>query len=158
TNTLNGELIETLREAEEGDKNDTAFLNKLAATYTMQAIQQLANRYAGVPGRKSLLWLTGGFPFTLSEQLSDYLAGKPGAAEPPGPASFIGIAKAGRMALNDILPLYQRVWKDLANAQMAIYPVDVRGLTTVGTLPVSTWGTGSSTYAHDAGWDNTERQ
>ncbi len=156
--SLTGELMEIMQQAEEADKNDTAFLNKLAATYTMQAIQQLANRYASVPGRKSLLWLTGGFPFTLSDQLGDYLNMRPTQLQPPGLTSFIGIAKAGRMALNDILPLYQRVWKDLANAQMAIYPVDVRGLTTVGTLPVSTWGTGASTYAHDASWENTERQ
>ncbi len=154
TTPLDASLLAMLQLAEEEDKNDNAFLNKLAASYTLQAIQQLANRYAGIPGRKSLLWLTGGFPFTLSDALESFVGNHP---SDPDPNSFAGLARGGRAQLGDILPLYQRVWKDLVNAQMALYPVDVRGLQVEGALPVSTWGAGTRNFAHQAYWNNTER-
>jgi len=40
------------------------------------------------------------------------------------------LAPAGRDSLTDVLPLYERTWQLLNDAQIALYPVDVKGLQT----------------------------
>ncbi len=70
---------------------------------TLQAFLSLAWSLSGVPGRKSVVWLTGGFPFYL-----DSFTSVPGD-------------NASRV-------LYERAMKALNDAQISIYPVDVRGL------------------------------
>jgi VWFA-related protein len=69
---------------------------------TLNALQQIADAYAGVPGRKELLWATAGFPFTLGGDLSNVEA---------------------------LVPSYERVWQALSEANISVYPIDVRGLT-----------------------------
>jgi VWFA-related protein len=70
---------------------------------TLQAFLSLAWSLSGVPGRKSVVWVTGGFPFYLE--------------------SFTSVP--GDPALRT---LYERAMKALNDAQVSIYPVDVRGL------------------------------
>jgi VWFA-related protein len=94
--------------AQETSLNFQSFEQRLAITYTLQGMQQIAQALAGFPGRKSLIWATGGFPFTVSGSM--------------------GIAPAGRDTLADILPLYEHTWQLLNDAQISLYPVDVRGL------------------------------
>src|SRR5262249_31214115 len=36
-------------------------------TLTMQSMEQIANAFAGFPGRKTLVWAGAGFPFTINE-------------------------------------------------------------------------------------------
>lgn len=74
---------------------------------TMRAFLAIAWSLSGIPGRKSLIWATGGFPFTLDS-----------------PSSLPG---------GSLSALYERAMEALKNAQVAVYPVDVRGL--VSTLP-----------------------
>jgi VWFA-related protein len=74
---------------------------------TMRAFLSIAWSLSGVPGRKSLIWATGGFPFSLNS-----------------PSSLPG----GSLSV-----LYERTVEALKNAQIAVYPVDVRGL--VNTAP-----------------------
>src|SRR5208337_3571368 len=38
------------------------------------------------------------------------------------------LAPAGRDSLADVLPMYERTWQLLNDAQIALYPVDVKGL------------------------------
>jgi VWFA-related protein len=83
--------------------------NKVAASLTVQALQQLATAFRGIPGRKSLIWATSGFPFTLN----------PGSAvmcEPACPTH-------GR---DEMQSSYDSLWKIMNDAQMAIYSVDLR--------------------------------
>ncbi|MGA9355077.1 MAG: VWA domain-containing protein [Terriglobales bacterium] len=89
--------------------NMAAFEQRVAITYTLDALQQVTQMLAGVPGRKALIWAGGGFPFSVSN-------------------NTMGLAPAGRDTLNDILPKYERTWELLNEAQIALYPIDVKGL------------------------------
>ena len=91
--------------------NFQSFQQRLAITYTLQGLQQVAQALAGFPGRKSLIWASGGFPFSVSD-------------------TTMQLAPAGRDSLTDVLPLYERTWQLLNDAQIALYPVDVKGLQT----------------------------
>jgi VWFA-related protein len=81
---------------------------------TMRAFLELAWSLSGIPGRKSLIWATGSFPFPLDS-----------------PSALPG----GNLSL-----LYERTIQALNDAQIAVYPVDLRGL--IGTSP-----TGDATYS-----------
>ena len=95
---------------EDAELNFQAFQQRLAITYTLEGMQQLAHALAGFAGRKSLIWAGGGFPFSISH-------------------NTMQLAPAGRDSLTDVLPLYERTWRLLNDAQIALYPVDVKGLT-----------------------------
>jgi VWFA-related protein len=77
----------------------------IAVQDTLSAFQQIADAYTGVPGRKELLWMTSGFPFTLSGDLS---------------------------TIEDVLPGYEAAWQALIQANIAVYPIDVQGLINAG--------------------------
>ena len=53
----------------EASLNHAAFEQRLAAVATLQALRQIADAYGGLPGRKSLIWMTGGFPFAVSDSM-----------------------------------------------------------------------------------------
>lgn len=86
-----------------------AFHTTARVQATARAIESIANHLAKFPGRKSLVWVSGGFPFSLNTRII------------PNP-------------LNSSIerPLYdeevRRVARALNHANVAIYPVDVRGL------------------------------
>jgi len=82
---------------------------RLAIVYTLEAMQQLARAFGGVPGRKSVVWATGSFPFNVSD-------------------TTMQLASPGQADLSDVMPLYERTWQELNDANFVLYPVDVRGL------------------------------
>jgi VWFA-related protein len=84
------------------------FEQRFAITYTLEAMQTMAHAMIGLPGRKSLIWVTAGFPFTVSGSMA--------------------LAPAGRDTLADLLPMYEQTWKLLNDAEISLYPVDARGL------------------------------
>ncbi len=96
---------------------------------TLQAFLSLAWSLSGVPGRKSVVWVTGGFPFYLDSFTSV-----------PGDAA--------------LRVLYERVMKALNDAQISIYPVDVRGLLSDPSYFANT-GSGSSSDAANFLQDST---
>jgi VWFA-related protein len=98
--------------------NFQSFEQRLAITYTLDGLQQLAQALAGIPGRKSLIWAGGGFPFNVSDNSMQLV--------PPG-----------RDSISDVLPLYERTWQLLNDAHVSLYPVDVNGLETVTTASAS---------------------
>jgi VWFA-related protein len=85
-----------------GDIDYTKFQQEAAIETTMQAFLGIAWSLGGVPGRKTLLWATGSFPFYVDSP----------AAVP-----------AGRLAI-----LYERAMQAMNEAGVSVYPVDVRGL------------------------------
>lgn len=91
-------------------ENFTSFETHLSAAVTLEALQDIAHAVAGIPGRKSLIWVTGGFPFEIGRDQKD--------------VAFI----SGRHSWRDLLPIYQSTWKALNQAQVAMYPIDVRGV------------------------------
>jgi VWFA-related protein len=93
---------------ERGDAIYAQFQQQNAIETTMNAFLGIAWSLSGVPGRKSMIWATGGFPFTIATP----------AAVPGGYLST----------------LYERTMHALTAAQISVYPVDVRGL--VNTSPI----------------------
>ncbi|MGC2111996.1 MAG: VWA domain-containing protein [Candidatus Korobacteraceae bacterium] len=88
-----------------------AYAQKIMARATLTGLMQIAQAYAGVPGRKSVIWLTGGMPMLLYD-------------------AFAGGAK-GYSALNgdsELIPEYEAAFSALNNANVAIYGVDVKGI------------------------------
>jgi len=65
-------------------------------------MQQVAQALAGLPGRKSLIW-AGAASFSVSD-------------------NTMQLAPAGRDSLADVLPLYERTWQLMNDAQIALYP------------------------------------
>lgn len=88
-----------------GDVMYAQFQQENAIEVTMRSFLQIAWSLSGVPGRKSLIWATSGFPFYL------------GSPE---------MVPGGRLSA-----LYERAMEALNDAQIAVYPVDVRGLVTL---------------------------
>jgi VWFA-related protein len=98
---------------------------------TLGAMRSLARILGGVPGRKNVLWLTAAFPFdlipedrTISEaELLDSL--------PSVKQKSVGTITAGSgagAARQQHTEEIRQVAAQLASAQIALYPVDVRGL------------------------------
>lgn len=94
---------------ERGDAIYAQFQQQNAIETTMNAFRGIAWALSGIPGRKSLIWATGGFPFVI---------GSPSTV----PGGYLST-------------LYERAMEALSDANISVYPVDVRGL--VNTSPIS---------------------
>jgi VWFA-related protein len=107
------------------DALEGAYQQSRAIEDTMKAFLAIAWSLSGIPGRKSLIWATGGFPFPLNS-----------------PSSVPG----GSESL-----LYERAMEALKDAQVSVYPVDVRGLVSAGG-DVTYSGDGSANNVPGRGW------
>ena len=114
---------------EDTELNFQSFEQRLAITYTLQGMQQVAQALAAFPGRKALIWASGGFPFSVSD-------------------NTMQLAPAGRDTLADVLPLYERTWQLLNDAEIALYPVDVKGLQSVSMPSASLRNPGKNYSRH----------
>ena len=97
---------------------DMQTLNKVE--FTANVMAAIANSLMDIPGRKNLVWVSGGFPFKIGTgtAMDDPAAGThPGA---PGPDNSVGM----RTFQKEIEAAAEAV----NNANLAIYPVDARGL------------------------------
>ena len=90
------------------DAAEAPYIQARAVENTLRGFLQLAMYLSGLPGRKSVIWVTGSFPFYLDSFTSV-----------PGDPS--------------LRTLYERSLKALNDAQVAVYPVDARGLLTDST-------------------------
>jgi len=98
-------LLAMLQEAQQ---NAADFATLSAAEITAAALEAIAANLATVPGRKSLVWITGGLPLQIDQAMR--------------------LNKA-QSADRDLMgePTY-RAMKALNDAGIAVYPVDARGL------------------------------
>ena len=87
----------------------------LAIRDTLNGLQTLARAFRGFPARKSLVWITEGFPFGVSTN-----------SMLPG---------VGRFPLADVVSGYERTWQMLDDAEISLYPVDAKGLAEVWLPP-----------------------
>jgi VWFA-related protein len=90
-----------------------AMQTKNAAWITLQALEQIAKGFRGLPGRKSLIWASSGFPFSMTP-------GSNSLCEPGCPPD----------SRDQMQPAYDRLWRMMNDAQIAIYAVDLRSSTT----------------------------
>jgi VWFA-related protein len=105
--------------AEKADADYAYFRQRDATLITLSALEQLAQSSDGISGRKSLIWVTGGLPFTLSD-----------------PNSLSGIDSS-------LMSNYENTWQALNNANIAVYPIDAHGLVPPGIDMQSTRLNGS---------------
>jgi VWFA-related protein len=89
-----------------GDALHAQFQQQNAIETTLNSFLGIAYSLSGIPGRKSLIWATGGFPFAINS-----------------PATVPG---------GYLSTLYERTMQALDEAQISVYPVDLRGLVANG--------------------------
>lgn len=113
-------------------------------SFTLASLEAIARMVSGYPGRKNLIWISGGIPFQI------------------GPDMKVDKYHRWRER-RDFQQLLERAGSLLADAQIAIYPVDLAGMSIQGvTAAVSSksfGGTGREYYGafhdqSDAEWDN----
>jgi len=106
------------------------------AMITLECFQQIAEYFGGVPGRKSLIWASTGFPFGTG-------------------AGTVQSTVRGNLEED-----WQRTFRMLTDANIAVYPVDIGGLTTgatannlqkLNTTLVKTGGAEGGVMARSAG-------
>jgi VWFA-related protein len=88
------------------DFTDTLSANyqRIATRQTLLGMTQLAHALQAIPGRKTLVWASAGFPFTIDD-----------------PQSF---ARQG----DELRSEYEEAWRALNSANIAVYPVDLNAL------------------------------
>jgi VWFA-related protein len=108
---------------------------------TLAALRALSRTLGGIPGRKNVIWLSAGFPFSLlpSQQVQAPVESEFEASQARmSKCETYGCADPVSGAESSMNPGQQRVYTNqirtvsaqLTGAQIAIYPVDVRGLET----------------------------
>ena len=108
---VGAEMAQLLAFMRHTEQMQESFERRVTIMTTLQAMQQIAQAYAGVPGRKALIWASAGFPFSIN------------------PLSMtLKEVDALHESRSDVVPLYEKAWRALNQAQIAVYPVDVRGL------------------------------
>ena len=90
---------------------------------TLQALEAIAQHLWNLPGRKNLIWLSGGFPLSIG------FDEMPEIGSTRDRRTFTGEMDAAIRALND--------------SGVAVYPVDARGLTTMPGFDAATRGSAS---------------
>jgi VWFA-related protein len=96
-----------------------SFQLHLRAKYTLDAMNQIARYLSDIPGRKNLIWFSGSFPVNILPDTTGTLT-DPFAAMASSEAEF-----------RETVDL-------LARSQVAVYPIDARGLTTPPMFNAST--------------------
>lgn len=108
---------------------------------TLDAFQHVAAAFAGVPGRKSLVWATASFPFGLDPSTGALLAptvfSEGAAVQGNAMDATGGLPKLpdsttihASSDLRVLIPEYERTIQALNDANISLYPVDARGLVT----------------------------
>jgi VWFA-related protein len=111
---LSQEISSLMEFQQQTEQAMESFQRRVAIIDTLEAMQQIAQSAAGLPGRKALIWASAGFPFSIND-------------------TTMVLTEGPRLdSLADVLPLYEKTWKALNQSQIAVYPVDVRGLTNPG--------------------------
>jgi VWFA-related protein len=110
-----------------------SFQLQVRARYTLDALKQLGRYLSTLPGRKNLIWFSGSFPIDI---LPD------GDLENP----FIVVASAEDE--------FRETTEILARSQVAVYPIDARGLMALPMLDASNsagrYATTPSAFAKDS--------
>lgn len=88
-------------------RDEGIYFDRLRTDTTLAALEGIASRMAGLPGRKNVVWISAGFPFI------EY--------SPTGPSSAY------------FTPETRRATRALNHSDTAIYPVDARGLITMSS-------------------------
>jgi VWFA-related protein len=107
--------------------------NELVVSMTLRALEKLGLYLGGLPGRKNLVWLAGSFPIDILPNLNPSLASTNGMS-----GHFAGSDTQGYIAaIRDVAFLLQ-------SGNIAVYPVDVRGVVDDGLYTGARTGSGGA--------------
>ena len=81
------------------------------AQTTLRALEAIANHVRALPGRKTLVWVSGSFPFTIGLETTE-------------------LGKYSSQERRTLAPEIERMSQAVNDANLAVYPVDARGLST----------------------------
>lgn len=121
------------------------FFSRNRVLNTCAAFRALANHLSGIPGRKNLVWITGGFPEELLGNL-DVVKRFPGGNGNTMEGQSLGRSGQSNQRVNAareggkqyLVSYIDEVSRALNNANVAIYPVDTHGLQTPAFADAST--------------------
>ncbi len=101
--------------------NTAEYANRVRVVRTLRAMESIGRGLSSVPGRKSLVWFSDGFPFSMGYER--------GSITP----------KLGRIAKSqiDFAPQVTRTMRSITDANIAVYPIDARGLSGVASADSS---------------------
>jgi VWFA-related protein len=124
--TLNADTQQELRDLgleslADANQREADFFTGGRVVNTLATLEAIAQHLSGVPGRKNLIWLSGGFPLTI------------GFDEVPQ----IGSSRDQRTFTREM----DAAVRALNNSGVAVYPVDARGLMVMPGFDASMRGT-----------------
>ena len=105
-NDVDPTIVANLRQFE---AQTQTFQLQVRAQFTLDAMNSIARYLAGIPGRKNLIWFSGSFPIDILPDITGTL-----------PDPFAAMASS-EDEFRDTVDL-------LARSQVAVYPIDARGL------------------------------
>jgi VWFA-related protein len=98
---------------------------------TLEAMRELARVLGGMPGRKEVIWLTAAFPFDLVPEDRSISEAEASLLQQGVRQTGLGTQAAGSMAEHSRNAHEEEIKSaaaQLSAAQVALYPIDVRGL------------------------------
>ncbi len=123
TSIAGGDMAELIASVQQAEAVQAAADTQNRALQTLNAMNQLAHFLSGIPGRKNLIWFSGSFPLTIF------------------PDSSIAHPFAVVASMEDE---FRETTSLLGRSQVAVYPIDARGLQTLGNPIANESGPASS--------------
>jgi VWFA-related protein len=114
-----GADADTVANLRQFEAQTQTFQLQLRAQYTLDAMNEIAHYLAGIPGRKNLIWFSGSFPINILPDITGTL-----------PDPFAAMASSEDEFRNTV--------NLLARSQVAVYPIDARGLFTSPVFDAAT--------------------
>jgi VWFA-related protein len=108
-----------------------AYAEEQRAVLTIQVLNSLSRILGGLTGRKSIIWVTGGFPFTLIPEERNITDAELEESLPSLETRRVSEHAAGNYAATfrqAHAEEIRQVSSRLSSAQVSVYPVDARGL------------------------------
>jgi len=108
-----------------------AYAEDQRAILTLSALNSLARILGGLPGRKNIIWVTGNLPFSLIPENRTMSEAELGEDLPSLNTRRVGEHSAGNYAATFRQAHAEEIRETsarLSSAQVAVYPVDARGL------------------------------
>lgn len=113
-------LAEATGQQQQDAVNEAAnFSKELRVTHTLKQFEAIAQRLAGLPGRKNLVWVSAGIPMSATWSMMQV-----GGSANPGMRTF---AKE-----------FDRAIRSVVDAGISVYAIDARGLRTDVDAPTMT--------------------
>jgi VWFA-related protein len=103
------------------------FQIQMRTKYTLDAMNEIARYVSAIPGRKNLIWFSGSFPLDILPDENGQL--------------YNAFAAMGSSEDE-----YRETITKLSRSQVAVYPIDVRGITSSPTLDASSTRNYGGTY------------